>query len=66
LDGEEDGVPGIMNKEICKANLRKKKYHSIPDDMRQKLIDAVENKGEKIKHAAKRLCINYSSAKSIY
>mmetsp|Transcript_37104 Transcript_37104/g.33372 ORF Transcript_37104/g.33372 Transcript_37104/m.33372 type:complete len:89 (-) Transcript_37104:1492-1758(-) len=33
--------------------------------MRKKLIDAVENKGEKIKHAAKRLEINYSSAKSI-
>ena len=28
----------------------KKKYHNIPNDLRLKLIDAVENKGEKIKH----------------
>jgi len=34
--------------------------------MREQLIDAVENRGEKIKQVAKRLRMNYSSAKSIF
>jgi len=34
--------------------------------MREQLIDAVENNGEKIKQVAKRLRMNYSSAKSIF
>jgi len=45
--------------------LRSKKYSKITDDQRRDFIDAVENNGEKIIHAAKRFNINYSSAKSI-
>ena len=52
-DGEnERNVPGAT-KAIQKFDSKKKKYHSIPDDIRLKLIDAVENKGEKIKHVRK-------------
>lgn len=49
----------------AKTDGSKKKYQNIPNDIRLKLIDAVENKGMKIKHAAKKFGINYSSAKSI-
>lgn len=41
-------VPGVK-KEIQK-NSSRKKYHNIPNEMRLKLIEYVENKGEKIKH----------------
>jgi len=44
---------------------RSKKYSKITDEQRRDFIDAVENNGEKIIHAAKRFNINYSSAKSI-
>lgn len=53
-------------KKIQKERLDKKKYQNISNELRLELIDAVMNKKEKIKHAAKRLGINYSSAKYIY
>jgi hypothetical protein len=49
-----------------KNALRQKKYRNIPNELRMKLIDAVDKKGERIKHAARKLAINYSSAKSIF
>jgi len=54
-----------VTKKIKKTPHRKKKYKIIPDSLREKLIEAVQNRGEKIKQAAKKLRINYSSAKSI-
>ncbi len=50
VDEEENDkeVPGVK-KEIQKSSSRKK-YHNIPNEMRLKLIEYVENKGEKIKH----------------
>ena len=32
------------------SRLRHKKYHNIPNELRLKLINAVEVKGERIKH----------------
>jgi hypothetical protein len=53
LEGDEQNqtneVPSTK-KTIQKTGVRKKKYHSIPNEIRLKLINAVENKGEKIKH----------------
>ena len=54
-----------IQEKFIPMSLNKKKYHNIPNNLRLELIDSVENKGEKIKHVAKRLSINYSSAKSI-
>jgi len=68
LDQEDDSSEEVRSREGIRkkpSDISKKKYHYIPDDIRLKLIDEVENKGEKIKHAAKKLNINYSSAKSI-
>lgn len=47
--------------------IRKKRnaYDKIDDDKRLQLFDAVQHRGETLKSAAKRLGINYSSAKSI-
>jgi len=50
---------------IQKPLFKRRKYRNITDAMRKKLIEAVETQGEKIKHAAKKFNINYSSAKSI-
>jgi len=72
--GEEDsqgsGEPETVLSEDQKdfplnAAIRSKKYSKITDEQRRDFIDAVENNGEKIIHAAKRFNINYSSAKSI-
>lgn len=60
-----DDLKHGVTKKIKKMARRKKKYRFITDEMRVMLVDAVDN-GEKIKHAAKRLKINYSSAKSIF
>ncbi len=55
LDQEDDSSEetrsrsGIFKKP---SDISKKKYHYIPDDLRLKLIDEVENKGEKIKHVS--------------
>jgi len=68
-DEMEDGKikPKVkVTKRIRKKRGRKKRYHPIIDNIRQELIDAVSNRGEKIKEAAERLQINYSSAKSIF
>jgi len=65
-DSEKNNSESGVTKTIKKPSFKdKKKYHTISDDLRQKLIDAVENDGQKIKHVAKKLNINYSSAKSI-
>jgi len=48
--------------------IRKKRtaYQRIDDDIRIELWEAVRQRGESLKAAAKRLNINYSSAKSIF
>src|SRR5688572_23545068 len=56
----------INSKKIQKNVNRREKYKIISNDIRLELIDCVINKGEKIKRAASRLGINYSSAKSIF
>ena len=47
--------------------IRKKRnaYQKIDDDLRLQLLEAVQQNGETLKSASKRLQINYSSAKSI-
>jgi len=47
--------------------IRKKRnaYQKIDDDLRIKLLEAVQQHGETLKAAASRYGINYSSAKSI-
>jgi len=55
-----------VTKKIKKFGFRKKKYKSISDEMREELINCIQNEGLKIKHAAKKLRMNYSSAKSIF
>lgn len=54
MESEEDKPQTLSEADESqdKKNLvsDKKKYHNIPNDLRLKLIDAVENKGEKIKH----------------
>lgn len=69
MDPSKDGKikpKAKVTKRIRKKRGRKKRYHPIIDNIRKELIDAVSNKGEKIKEAAERLQINYSSAKSIF
>ena len=48
--------------------IRKKRtaYQRIDDDIRLQLWEAVHKRGESLKSAAKRLKVNYSSAKSIF
>jgi hypothetical protein len=53
---------------LCKSKkIRKKRnaYQKIDDDIRLKLLEAVQ-RGETLKSAAKRYQVNYSSAKSIF
>jgi len=45
---------------------KRKKYHKIDDNIRMKLVEAVEKNGEMLKTAASRYGVNYSSAKSIF
>jgi transposase-like protein len=59
--GDDDGLAPKSKK------IRKKRsaYQKIDDDVRVKLLEAVQQNGETLKSAAKRYGINYSSAKSI-
>jgi len=69
LGSEDEQYPrrtSGVTKTISKTAHPRKKYRCISDNLREKLIDAVETRGLKIKQAAKKLRINYSSAKSIY
>ncbi len=50
-DGKIKPKPKVV-KRIRKKRGRKKRYHPIIDDIRQELIDAVNNKGEKIKEVS--------------
>jgi ribosomal protein S25 len=58
------GEDGLSQKS---KKIRKKRsaYQKIDDDIRVKLLEAVQQRGETLKSAAKRYGINYSSAKSI-
>lgn len=49
LQTNSEKTQEIEQKETNNEN-SKKKYRNIPNDIRLKLIDAIENKGEKIKH----------------
>jgi len=62
VDSECDSISGYTKK-ITK---KRKKYSKIEDDIRMKLLDAVENHGETLKSAATKFGVNYSSAKSIF
>jgi len=70
IEAGEEGQSSKISEESKKIKKfpfkKKKKYCLITDEIREQLIDLVENKNEKIVHAAKKLKINYSSAKSIY
>jgi predicted transcriptional regulator len=48
-----------------KVRKKRSAYQKIDDDIRVKLLEAVQQNGETLKSAAKRYGINYSSAKSI-
>jgi len=66
-DTKSIGKLSTSSKKIRKeAACKREKYNVIANDVRLELIDCVINKGEKIKRAAARLGINYSSAKSIF
>jgi len=66
-DAKSMGKLSTSSKKIKKeAASKREKYNVIANDVRLELIDCVINKGEKIKRAAARLGINYSSAKSIF
>jgi len=65
-DSSSQGSISSGSKKIRKINEKRDKYSIIPNHIRLELIDAVINRGEKMKHAALRLGINYSSAKSIF
>jgi len=56
---EDTGAEKIFRKFPFKD---KKQYKTIPDDLRMQLIDAVENRGEKIKHVISVIFINNLSA----
>lgn len=54
-----------VTKTIQKFHKQKRRYVNTPNKVRSELIEAVNKHGEKIKDAAKRLGINYSSAKAM-
>ena len=70
LDEAEDqkvgGCISTSSKKIRKSASKRDKYKVISNEVRLELIDSVINRGEKIKKAASRLGVNYSSAKSIF
>jgi len=57
----DDGMQSTSKKIRKKRNA----YQKIDDEIRVKLLEAVQQHGETLKAAAKRYGINYSSAKSI-
>lgn len=59
---EETDSIGDGSKKIRK---KRNAYQKIEDDVRLKLLEAVQKHGETLKSAAKKYKINYSSAKSI-
>jgi hypothetical protein len=64
-DVKNDAVPKLWSKSR-KITKKRNKYQKIDDEIRLKLVEAVEKNGEMLKTAAKRFKINYSSAKSIF
>jgi len=65
-DTRSRGMLSSNSKRIKKNTEKREKYNLISNEVRLELIDAVMKRGEKMNHAAKRLGINYSSAKSIF
>lgn len=61
-DCDSESTMHSQNKKIRK---KRTAYNKIDDDIRVQLWEAVQQNGETLKSAAKRLNINYSSAKSI-
>lgn len=55
LEPEEEKAQASTQQVDAIKDSAKKKYHNIPNDTRLQLIDAVENKGEKIKHVKNTL-----------
>jgi hypothetical protein len=64
---EQPFLPPSEHIETTTKKIRKKRnaYQKIDDDLRIKLLEAVQQHGETLKAAASRYGINYSSAKSI-
>jgi hypothetical protein len=60
----ETDSESIISENSKKIRKKRDTYQKISDDIRVKLLDAVQN-GETLKATAKRYKINYSSAKSI-
>jgi len=54
-----------VSSESKKIRKKRNAYQKIDDETRLELLEAVQKRGETLKSAAKRLNINYSSAKSI-
>jgi len=67
---DEESTLESTHSHLCpeskKIHKKRTKYQRIDDNLRQKLIDAVEKDGQMLKAAAKKFKINYSSAKSIF
>jgi len=61
----DDSDDDCMNSRSKKIRKKRSAYQKIDDDIRVKLLEAVQQHGETLKSAAKRYGINYSSAKSI-
>lgn len=57
LEQNPDNQPIGVTKTIKKGHITKRKYDNISDELRLKLLDAVLNKGEKIKHVNKSALI---------
>mmetsp|Transcript_18334 Transcript_18334/g.15976 ORF Transcript_18334/g.15976 Transcript_18334/m.15976 type:complete len:183 (+) Transcript_18334:142-690(+) len=60
-ESEEGGV----NKPSKKIRKKRNAYAKVNDELRMKLLNAVQHDGETLKGAAKKFGINYSTAKSI-
>jgi len=54
-----------LSSQTKKIRKKRNAYQKIDDDLRLQLLEAVQQNGETLKAASKRLKINYSSAKSI-
>jgi len=65
LTSESDENVETLSSQTKKIRKKRNAYQKIDDDLRLLLLEAVQQNGETLKAASKRLKINYSSAKSI-
>ena len=62
---EEIHLERELNYNTAKSLKIKRDYHRIPDNLRQRLIEMIAENQMTIKDAARKLRINYSTAKNI-